>query len=126
MILPLRILVIDDDDTHLLATSGILEADGHEVLTHHRPFGATGRVLRELPDLVLLDVNMPALSGDNLARVIRARPECSGTALVLYSSNDAAWLRDTAARLDLDGFVCKGDPQSLRVLARRLAAERGR
>jgi CheY-like chemotaxis protein len=107
-----RILVIDDDDSHLAATSGILEAHGYEVSTHRGAFGATGRVLKESFDLVLLDVNMPALSGEGLVPLLRDRSP--STRILLYSSNDEATLRHMAGRLGVEGWVCKGDPDALR------------
>ena len=79
-----RILVIDDDESHLAATSGILEAHGYDVATHRGAFGATGRVLKEAPDLVLLDVNMPALSGEGLVPLLRDRSP--STRILLYLS----------------------------------------
>jgi two-component system OmpR family response regulator len=109
-----KILIIDDDPAHLDSTRGILEAEGYEVFTQGQPFGATNAVIRLQPDLVLLDVNMPALSGDRLAEVLRANSYTRDTVVVLHSSNDEDHLRTTARRLGLDGYVCKGSPSSLR------------
>lgn len=109
-----KILVIDDDPVHLLLTKDLLEAEGHEVLVHDTPFGATQKILVIGPDLVLLDVNMPALSGEGLASVLRRHPRTHGTRILLHSSNDEEALRAAAERLGLAGYVCKGDPVSLR------------
>ena len=109
-----RILIIDDDPTHLNAARGILEAEGYEVFTQSQPFGSTNTVIHVQPDLVLLDVNMPALSGDRLAEVLRANGRTRNVMLVLHSSNDEDHLRTTARRLGLDGYICKGSPSTLR------------
>ena len=109
-----RILIIDDDEAHLASTRGILEAEGYEVFTQSQPFGSTNAVIRLKPDLVLLDVNMPALSGDRLAEVLRANSNTRDVLVVLHSSNDEDHLRTTARRLGLDGYICKGSPTSLR------------
>jgi CheY-like chemotaxis protein len=109
-----KILVVDDDSTHLVCAQEILEAAGYTVVTHQAAFGATDRVTSERPDLVLLDVNMPALSGEGLASVLAARPTTRDTPVILYSSNDEEHLRRTARRLNLAGYVCKGDPDALR------------
>ena len=109
-----RILIIDDDPAHLDAARGILEAEGYEVFMHTQPFGSTNAVIRVQPDLVLLDVNMPALSGDRLAEVLRANAYTRDVMVVLHSSNDEDHLRTTARRLGLDGYICKGSPATLR------------
>ncbi len=114
------ILVVDDDPTHLLCARDLLEADGYEVVVHQYAFGATEKVLVERPDLVLVDVNMPALSGEGLVGVIRNRPRLKELPVVLYSSNDEESLRRTAERLGLRGFVCKGDVEALRTTVARL------
>jgi len=120
-----KILVVDDEPTHLFCAKEILEAEGYEVVLHPRAFGATEKVMTENPDLVLLDVNMPALSGETLVMLLRGRKQTSGARVLLYSSNEEDALRRSALRLGLgaDGFVAKGDPQMLReAVGRALAA----
>jgi two-component system phosphate regulon response regulator PhoB len=109
-----KILVVDDDPVHLLCARELLEAEGYEVQVYGRGLGATEQVMHALPHLVLLDVNMPGLSGEGLARVIRNRPIIGEIPVVLYSSNDEDQLRSASERLGLAGWVCKGDPEGLR------------
>ncbi len=110
-----RILVIDDDELLLLTTKAVLEAEGYEVETHCGAFGATGVIQRSPPDLLLLDVNMPGLSGlgllDSLAGT---HPPSEDMRILLHSSNDADSLRLAVRRTAADGYVCKGDPAELR------------
>lgn len=114
-----RILIVDDDPTHLASTRGLLEAEGYEVFTHDQPFGSTNVIMSVNPDLVLLDVNMPGLSGEKLVDVYRANARTRNIRIVLHSSNDEDTLRESARRLKLDGYVCKGNPAALR---RRVAS----
>lgn len=109
-----RILIVDDDPTHLACAQELLEAEGYEVDVHLTAFGATEKLIRTRPDLVLIDVNMPALSGEGLASILRRRVHAAAVRVLLYSSNDEDSLRRAAARLELDGYVCKGDPGELR------------
>ena len=110
-----KILIVDDDIAHLDSTRGILEAEGYEVFTHNQPFGSTNAIVSIKPDLVLLDVNMPGLSGEKLADVYRANARTRTSRVMLYSSNDEDALRDAARRLQLDGYICKGNPSTLRL-----------
>jgi CheY-like chemotaxis protein len=120
-----RILIIDDDRTHLLTTQELLEDDGYEVLTHVSGFGATERIMVARPDLVLLDVNMPALSGEALLPILKGRESIRDTPVVLHSSNDESALRTAATRLGAAGYVCKGDVAGLRRAVARLTAAAG-
>jgi PleD family two-component response regulator len=110
-----RILIIDDDAIHLHSTRHILESEGYEVHTHDQPFGSTNEIIRIKPDLVLLDVNMPGLSGEKLADVYRANARTRTARVMLYSSNDEDALREASKRLQLDGYICKGNPATLRL-----------
>lgn len=110
-----RIMIVDDDPIHLTSTKGILEADGYEVITHEGAFGATNAIARHEPDLILLDVNMPALTGDKLAGIIRGNARTRTARVMLHSSNDEDMLRDTSRRMQLDGYICKGNPATLRL-----------
>lgn len=118
-----RVLVIDDDHAHLVSTRGLLQADGYEVHTQLGAFGATNAIAAVKPDLILLDVNMPALSGEDLAALIRGNARTRTSRVLLHSSNDEDSLREMALRLQLDGYVSKGSPAALRI---RVASVLGR
>lgn len=109
-----RILLIDDDIAHLASTRGILEDEGYEVFAHTQAFGATNLTRQLRPDLILLDVNMPGLSGDNLLAVLRANRETRAVPVMFYSSNDEDALRGSVRRLGADGYISKGNLASLR------------
>jgi CheY-like chemotaxis protein len=120
-----RILIVDDDPTHLACARELLEAEGYEVEVHLTAFGATEKFIRTRPDLVLIDVNMPALSGEGLVSILRRRVHAAGVRVFLYSSNDEDALREASRRLEIDGWISKGDPAELRrKVGRALAAAR--
>lgn len=114
------VLIIDDDERHLLSTKGIIEALGYRVEVHNSPFRSTEKVLRLKPGLVLLDVNMPALPGDQLCAILRGEPELSAVPIYLYSSNDEEILRRAVSRYGADGYICKGDVSGLRMKVKRV------
>ncbi len=104
-----KILVIDDDERHLIATKELLGDEGYEVIIHHNAFGSTN-VIRELqPDLVLLDVNMPALSGDRLSSLLLSNEKTKDIPIVFYSSNDEDSLREAVVKHGVSGYISKGN-----------------
>lgn len=114
-----KIVVVDDDESHLVSTRGILEEAGYHVIIFSGGLGATNFIRAHQPQLVLLDVNMPGLSGDRLSTIIRSNPATRSVPIVLYSSNDEDALRMKVRELGLDGYIAKGSPANLR---RRVAA----
>ena len=67
-----KIMIIDDSEIILDITKSILEAANFKVVTRNSPFGSTNAFVREKPDLVLLDVSMPALSGDSIVTLAKS------------------------------------------------------
>ena len=56
-------MVVDDSELVCRALSRALGAEGFEVVTRLNPIGTGAAIARERPDVVLLDVSMPALDG---------------------------------------------------------------
>lgn len=109
-----RVLIIDDEEMHLYTAKGLLEDDRIEAFTHLGSFGATNCVKEVRPDLILLDVNMPALSGENLVTLLKPYCEQNKTPILFYSSNDEAILRGLVETHGAAGYICKGDVFALR------------
>jgi DNA-binding NarL/FixJ family response regulator len=70
---PLRILIVDDDDLFAGTLSAILSNDPRLEMVDRAADGAEGLTLalRERPDVIVLDVNMPVLDGFAVSRLIR-------------------------------------------------------
>lgn len=104
--LPL-IIVVDDSETVLMTARAVLEAAGCRVITHARAAGCVALILQEKPDLVLIDVNMPEVNGDTIAKLFgKARPD-SNTIVLLYSGMPEAALRAKTAACGAHGYVRK-------------------
>jgi CheY-like chemotaxis protein len=117
-----RILIIDDDEVVLATTGALLEAAGYEVATHAGAFGATSAIRERRPDLILLDLDMPGLSGTGLAMLVRRTGHFDGIRILFYSSSDEACLRASVEETGVDGYVRKGDRVQLQ---RRIASALG-
>ncbi|MGC2422861.1 MAG: response regulator [Nitrospirota bacterium] len=109
-----KILIIDDDERLLMTTKEIMENAGYEAHTHSQALGSTNVIKDLKPDLILIDINMPALSGESLAQVIKNTKSCKDIPIAFLSSNDEDSLRKLAAEHGLRGYICKGNLYELR------------
>jgi len=80
-----RILVVDDDPIVLEVVRARLETAGHEVHTRENAIGTTQWVASHRPDFVLLDVSMPAISGNELVQLLKKRDLTSAVQVIFYS-----------------------------------------
>jgi DNA-binding response OmpR family regulator len=69
----LRVVVADDDPDTTLTLTMLLREEGHEVRGLHSGRQVMGAVIELEPDVVILDINLPEVSGWQLASTIRAR-----------------------------------------------------
>lgn len=72
---PYRIMLVDDDPGHLALFTDCLEDAGMQATVLDNPWDALGRISRCLPELIVLDVDMPGLTGFELAAIIRQMEE---------------------------------------------------
>lgn len=78
----LRILVVDDNVDAAAMLKMLLETMGHEVRVEHRADRALERAKLDRPQVCLLDIGLPEMDGNELARELRAQPENRGVMLV--------------------------------------------
>lgn len=91
----LKVMIVDDDPVALEIASAILESQGHEVVARETALGTAVAVLRECPDVVVLDIRMPGISGHELLKVLQAQDLAQGeepTAYIFYSGMERAEL----------------------------------
>jgi two-component system, OmpR family, response regulator len=120
----LRVLIVDDDDKQLDLVQRTLRADGMEVMACSSPIGATNLIVSFMPRIVLVDVHIPALSGDRLIAISRKWAPPS-TLFVLYSASDEARLRGLAKEVDADGWISKSVTGSDLTAKLRVFAKKG-
>jgi CheY-like chemotaxis protein len=112
-----RALVIDDDDIARELLVSILRDGGYDTFELPSPIGATQTIFNERIDIVVLDVMMPALSGDKLAKMLRSNPRLSTLAIVLVSSCGMEELKELANSVKADAIVSKAEVRRLLLTA---------
>jgi CheY-like chemotaxis protein len=78
---PRRVLVVDDNVDAAESTALLLRFLGHEVQVAHDGPSALEAARQFRPEIVLLDIGLPGMSGYEVARALRARPEGRGVVL---------------------------------------------
>jgi two-component system, OmpR family, response regulator len=109
-----KILVIDDDEKLLGAVRRLLTAAGMEVITASSSLHLPKLVQRESPDLILLDIEMPTLSGEHVLDFTKLFDFLAATPIVLHSSKSEQDLQSLVDRSNAIGYIKKtGNPMSL-------------
>lgn len=106
-----KVVVVDDDELQLDLVARQLKLEGFDVLTSPTPFGATNLIAQVAPRVVLLDLNFPTLSGDQLLVLCKKRAPKT-TLFVLYSAADESTLRELARSSGANGWISKSSAAS--------------
>lgn len=123
-----RILVADNDEDILTLVAFRLERMGYEVLVARDGAEALDRAREELPDLCVLDVMMPKLTGYEVTRALRADPRTQDVPVILLTARVQEADVRSGYDAGADDYVRKPfNPQELRdrvaaALAKRRAA----
>jgi DNA-binding response OmpR family regulator len=112
------ILVVEDEPTLRETLADALEVEGFRVVTASDGRAALVRFREDRPDLVLLDVMLPELSGIEVTRIIRAE---SGVPIIMLTAKDAELDKVVGLELGADDYVTK--PFSLRELSARIRSQ---
>src|SRR4051812_9924395 len=111
------VLVVDDEQTVRDTVARRLEQDGHRVITAADGAEALRQFRSEKPDLILLDLMLPELSGIEITRVVRGE---SDVPILMLTARDSELDKVVGLELGADDYVTK--PFSLRELQARVRA----
>ena len=103
-----KILVVDDSKVVLEGTAMALEDAGFDVITLDNPLSVAHVLRKEQPALMLIDVNMPTLTGDRVTAILSKRASGPGrTRILLHSDVNEAELSARAGQCGADGYIVK-------------------
>ena len=122
----LTILLVDDDRLSLQAAADCFRERGDRVLTATNGLDALAACLKDPPDVILSDVQMPKMDGWQLVRMVRARPTLSSIPLLFLTTLSGEPERLRAYRLGVDDFLAKPcQPALLRTRVDRIMTRLG-
>ena len=104
---PPKILVVDDTPLNVKLLGDLLAVKGYDVATAQSGEDALAKLAVAVPDIVLLDVMMPGLSGYDVCRRIRANPATALLPVVMVTSLDPQQERIHGIEAGADDFLSK-------------------
>jgi two-component system chemotaxis response regulator CheY len=117
--------IVDDDDEMSQAVKLMLQLLEHTVVIYREARGAARALLAgNRPDVIVLDINMPEVSGIDFLEFVRMRPELKDLPVVMLSSETTDIQVDEALRKGANAFVFK--PVTLEELEAALGKVRGK
>jgi two-component system, cell cycle response regulator len=102
-----RVLVVDDIPSNVMLLEAQLSAQYFEVQTAANGLEALAKIANSPPDIVLLDVMMPGLSGYEVCKRVRRMPEAADLPIVMVTALDRAADRLAGFEAGADDFLTK-------------------
>lgn len=102
-----KVLIIDDEQDLLQIMNERLRASGYEVATATDGVSAISTALREKPDLILLDIGLPAGDGFTVIRRVKSLAPISLTPIIVITALDALANKERALEAGAKAFLQK-------------------
>ena len=115
-----NVWVVDDDEEMVRAVGLMLKMLECNVTSFHNVRAAAQKLLSgEKPELFVLDINMPEVTGLDMVEFLRRRPESKDLPIIMLSSEAADTMVDRAMELGADTYVMK--PVTIEELEKAMA-----
>jgi CheY-like chemotaxis protein len=102
-----RVLVVDDHELNLKLLQRVLELGGHDVLTANSLSAADDLLARQLPALIVLDLQLPDGDGLDLARRLKGRPETASCVILACTAEAMQGDAERALAAGCDAYMSK-------------------
>jgi DNA-binding response OmpR family regulator len=119
-----RVLVVEDSPTIVSVIKYFLENEGFEVLVAENGLVGLEIALRERPDVIVSDVNMPGMGGVDMVKALRADSRMAGVRILMLTSEASVECETEGLAAGADDYILK--PVEPRRLAARVKALRAR
>lgn len=114
-----RVLCVEDNSVNMLLVSRIVEAEGHELIKAEDGTTALNILNGTVPDIILLDINLPGIDGLELARRFKADKRLAPIPLVATTAQVLVGDRERCLEAGCDDYLPKPlDIRKLREIIR--------
>ncbi|GHC36469.1 response regulator transcription factor [Aidingimonas halophila] len=115
-----RILVVDDEPNIVLSLEFLMQQAGFEVATAMDGESALADIARMPPDLMLLDISLPGMSGFDVLERLRATREHATLPIIMLTAHGREVEREKGLALGADDYITK--PFSTQALIEKVQA----
>jgi putative two-component system response regulator len=112
-----KVLVVDDNVQNVALLEGLLSSKGYEVITAYNGKEALAKVSEVVPDIILLDVLMPVMDGNEVCARLKKDPATRFIPIVMLTALDSTEDKVRGIEAGADDFITKPF-QQLELLAR--------
>ena len=102
-----KILVVDDEPNIVEMLQVRLEAQGYEVAKAYEGQEGLEKVLKEKPDLIVLDVTMPKMNGYQVCRKIKGDEKTKGIPVIMFTAKSQESDKFWGAECGADAYIAK-------------------
>ena len=114
-----KILVIDDNENNLMLEKDLLEVAGFEVLEAVNASSGIASAMKEKPDIIIMDVRLPDMSGFEAAKILRQKINTSHIPIVFVTASVLSEEREAIQSIINSGFISK--PIDTRTFAKEIS-----
>ena len=102
-----RILIVEDNDKNMKLARDLLQAKGYQTLEAVNGEDGVRIGLEQVPDLVLMDIQLPDINGIEAFHRLRADPRTAGVPIVAFTASVTAGDRSKITEAGFNGFLSK-------------------
>lgn len=103
----ITVLYVEDNKENRLLVRRVLEAEGYTVIEAESAAQALERLESGVPNLILMDINMPEIDGYTLTTRLRQNPKMRGVPIIAMTANVMRGDRERTMEAGCDGYIQK-------------------
>ena len=116
-----RLLIVDDTPMNIALARAVLEADGFVIESATDAADAMNKVFRFLPEVILMDIQMPGMDGLKLTSILKATPSTRAIVVIAFTAYAMRGDEEKMRELGCDGYLSK--PIEVKTFAQQVRSE---
>lgn len=102
-----KVLVVEDNPMNMILIKEILAVNGFEVIEAYNGHDAIKRVSEEMPDLILMDLNLPEMDGVTATKILKSNTPSKDIPIVAITASAMKGDEEKILAEGFDGYIAK-------------------